>query len=176
MQSNGNYNCAALPASGWSRQTYRRVHLDSVLGRIPGCRGSSQLSAVSDATMPPNSGAWALPLAATGAADDVHAWLDLEHVVPDEVRVNSLLAFGFLAVCLVNAVGLMLASFSARAGDFAVRRALGASRTRHFPQCLTETAVVGVLGGDPGPGADGAGAGGKSRQPGLQSQRTTSID
>ena len=35
------------------------------------------------------------------------------HIIPDEVRVNSLLAFGFLLVCLVNAVGLMLARFSA---------------------------------------------------------------
>lgn len=78
---------------------------------------------------------------------DVQEWLDLEHVVPNEVRVNSLLAFGFLAVCLVNAVGLMLARFSAKTGEFAIRRALGASRTAIFQQCLTETAVVGVLGG-----------------------------
>jgi putative ABC transport system permease protein len=73
--------------------------------------------------------------------------LAFEHIVPDEVRVNTLLAFGFLAVCLVNAVGLMLARFSSRAGEFAIRRALGASRRAIFLQCLTETAVVGVLGG-----------------------------
>jgi putative ABC transport system permease protein len=78
---------------------------------------------------------------------NVRQWLDLMHIVPDEVRVNSLLAFGFLAVCLVNAVGLMLARFSARASEYAVRRALGASRKDIFLQCLTETAVVGVLGG-----------------------------
>jgi putative ABC transport system permease protein len=78
---------------------------------------------------------------------NVRQWLDLMHIVPDEVRVNSLLAFGFLAVCLVNAVGLMLARFSARAGEYAVRRALGASRKDVFLQCLMETAVVGVLGG-----------------------------
>ena len=78
---------------------------------------------------------------------NVTEWLALQHVVPNEVRVNSLLAFGFLAVCLVNAVGLMLARFSARAGDFAIRRALGASRLDVFLQCLTETALVGVLGG-----------------------------
>jgi putative ABC transport system permease protein len=78
---------------------------------------------------------------------NVRQWLDLMHIIPDEVRVNSLLAFGFLAVCLVNAVGLMLARFSAKASDYAVRRALGASRSDIFLQCLTETAVVGVLGG-----------------------------
>jgi putative ABC transport system permease protein len=78
---------------------------------------------------------------------NVRQWLDLMHIVPDEVRVNSLLSFGFLLVCLVNAVGLMLARFSARASDYAIRRALGASRTDIFLQCFTETAVVGVLGG-----------------------------
>ncbi len=67
--------------------------------------------------------------------------------MPDEVRVNSLLAFGFLAVCLVNAVGLMLARFTSRASEFAIRRALGASRTDIFLQCLTETGLVGLLGG-----------------------------
>jgi len=74
------------------------------------------------------------------------------HIVPDEVRVNSLLAFGFLLVCLVNAVGLMLARFSAKSGDYAVRRAMGASRADIFLQCLTETAIVGVLGGTLGLG------------------------
>jgi putative ABC transport system permease protein len=78
---------------------------------------------------------------------NVRQWLDTMHIVPDEVRVNSLLAFGFLLVCLVNAVGLMLARFSAKASEYAVRRALGASRSDIFLQCLTETAMVGVLGG-----------------------------
>jgi putative ABC transport system permease protein len=78
---------------------------------------------------------------------NVQQWLVLEHIVPNEVRVNTLLALGFLAVCLLNAVGLMLARFTARANNFGVRRALGASRADIFLQCLTETAVVGVLGG-----------------------------
>ncbi len=78
---------------------------------------------------------------------NVRQWLQLRHVVPDEARVNALLSFCFLVVCLVNAVGLMLARFSARAGDYGIRRALGATRSDIFLQCLTETAVVGVLGG-----------------------------
>ncbi|MEJ0008172.1 MAG: FtsX-like permease family protein [Steroidobacteraceae bacterium] len=41
----------------------------------------------------------------------------------------------------------MLARFSARASEYAIRRALGASRMDIFLQCLTETAIVGVLGG-----------------------------
>ncbi|HEY6457509.1 MAG TPA: ABC transporter permease [Steroidobacteraceae bacterium] len=78
---------------------------------------------------------------------NVRQWLQIEHVVPDEVRINALLALGFLLVCLVNAVGLMLARFAGRSGAYAIRRALGASWSDIFLQCMVETAVVGVLGG-----------------------------
>jgi putative ABC transport system permease protein len=78
---------------------------------------------------------------------NVRQWLQIEHIVPDEVRINALLALGFLLVCLVNAVGLMLARFAGRSGAYAIRRALGASRADIFLQCMVETAVVGVLGG-----------------------------
>jgi putative ABC transport system permease protein len=67
--------------------------------------------------------------------------------VPSEVRVATLVAFGFLAVCLLNSVGLILAKFSSSAGECSVRRALGASKFNIFGQCLTETAVVGAVGG-----------------------------
>jgi len=78
---------------------------------------------------------------------NVRQWLQIEHIVPDEVRINALLAAGFLLVCLVNAVGLMLARFAGRSGAYAIRRALGASRFDIFVQCMVETALVGVLGG-----------------------------
>ena len=41
------------------------------------------------------------------------------------------LAFAFLAVCLINTVGLLLAKFLNAAPITGVRRALGASRRRH---------------------------------------------
>jgi putative ABC transport system permease protein len=44
-------------------------------------------------------------------------------------------------------VGLLLAKFSARAGEIGVRRALGATKPEIFRQFLTEAAVVGVVGG-----------------------------
>jgi len=78
---------------------------------------------------------------------DVTQWLASLRVVPSEVRVNSLIATGFLVVCLINAVGLMLAKFSSRAVELSVRRALGASRLDLFLQCLTETMMIGLLGG-----------------------------
>jgi putative ABC transport system permease protein len=81
------------------------------------------------------------------ALHDVMEWLDLQHIVPEETRVDSLISGAFLVVCLINAVGLILAKFSARAGELSVRRALGASRSDLFRQCLAETAIVGLCGG-----------------------------
>ena len=74
-------------------------------------------------------------------------WLDFNHVVPSDVRLQTWLAFAFLAICLFNTVGLLLAKFLRRAGEIGVRRALGASRTAVFAQCLVEAGLIGLLGG-----------------------------
>jgi putative ABC transport system permease protein len=74
-------------------------------------------------------------------------WLAYQRVVPDDVRLQTALAFGFLLVCLINTVGLMLAKFMRRAADLGVRRALGASKRALFAQLLVESGVVGVVGG-----------------------------
>ncbi|GLQ98921.1 ABC transporter permease [Dyella mobilis] len=74
-------------------------------------------------------------------------WLAYQQVVPDDVRLQAGLAFGFLLVCLVNTVGLMLAKFLRRAAELSVRRALGAARRALFAQLLIESGVVGVAGG-----------------------------
>jgi len=78
---------------------------------------------------------------------DVRRWLVLRHVLPDEVRVSTLVACGFLLVCLINVVGLMLAKFTGWSGEIGVRRAMGATRSDIFRQCLVETGVVGAMGG-----------------------------
>jgi putative ABC transport system permease protein len=78
---------------------------------------------------------------------DVKEWLVHWHAVSDEVRILVLVAFSFLFVCLLNAMGLMLAKIMSRAGDIGVRRALGANRLTIFGQCLIEAGVVGLAGG-----------------------------
>ena len=78
---------------------------------------------------------------------DVREWLSHEHAVSDEVRILVLVSFSFLLVCLLNAMGLMLAKIMGRAGDIGVRRALGANRNAIFAQCLIEAGVVGLAGG-----------------------------
>ena len=74
-------------------------------------------------------------------------WLDINRVVPSDVRLQTWLAFAFLAICLFNTIGLLLAKFLRRAGEIGVRRALGASRTAVFAQCLVEAGLIGLLGG-----------------------------
>jgi putative ABC transport system permease protein len=69
------------------------------------------------------------------------------NVVPPAIRASGYVADGFLVVCLVNAVGLLLAKFSSRVKELALRRALGASRAAIFRQCVTETLLIGILGG-----------------------------
>ena len=84
-------------------------------------------------------------------------WLDFNKVVPGDVRLQVWLAFGFLLVCLLNTVGLLLAKFLRRSGEIGVRRALGASRKTIFMQCLVEAGAIGLAGGDPWTGAGMAG-------------------
>jgi len=78
---------------------------------------------------------------------DVMEWLEFNKVVGKDSRLSAWLAFGFLLLCLVNTIGLLLAKFSVRAAEVGIRRALGASRNEIFQQFLTETAVVGLVGG-----------------------------
>ena len=78
---------------------------------------------------------------------DVMQWLEYMKVVPPESRISLLVSFGFLIICLVNTVGLLLAKFMRRAGEIGVRRALGASRREIYMQFLMEAAVVGLAGG-----------------------------
>ena len=77
-------------------------------------------------------------------------WLDYNGVVPGDVQLQMWLAFAFLAICLFNAVGLLLAKFLRRSGEIGVRRALGATRRDVFTQCLMEAGVIGLLGGTGG--------------------------
>ncbi|AZR32468.1 ABC transporter permease [Xanthomonas vasicola] len=83
---------------------------------------------------------------------NVMEWLDYKEVVPGDVRLQLWLAMGFLLVCLLNTVGLLLAKFLRRSGEIGVRRALGASRGAIFAQCLVEAGTIGLAGGIAGLG------------------------
>lgn len=76
-----------------------------------------------------------------------HAWMDLNHAVPDDVSLNLMLAGGFLLLCMVNVAGLLAARFLRRQGNTAIRRALGASRRHVFVQHIVESGLLGLIGG-----------------------------
>lgn len=74
-------------------------------------------------------------------------WLRHLRLVPGDVRLQSLLALGFLLVCLVNIIALLLAKFLRRGSEVGIRRALGAQRCDVFIQLGIEALLIGLLGG-----------------------------
>ena len=59
----------------------------------------------------------------------------------------SVLATLFFAVCLLNAVGILLAKFMRRKKEVSLRRALGAKKKTIVMQHLLEVIIIGFLGG-----------------------------
>ncbi len=78
---------------------------------------------------------------------DVMEWLEFKKIVPSDARLQSWIALGFLLVCLINTVGLLLTKFLRRSSEIGVRRALGASRRAIFMQLLVEAGSIGLVGG-----------------------------
>ena len=81
---------------------------------------------------------------------DLMGWLSDQQVVPDDAKLQVYLAFGFLLICVVNTVGLLLAKCLRRSREIGVRRALGATRGAIFAQFMVEAGIVGVTGGSVG--------------------------
>ncbi len=81
------------------------------------------------------------------ALRNVTQWLSYNQVVPPAVPTLTSVSFALLLVCVLNAVGLMLANFMARSGVISVRRALGATRPAIFAQFMIEAGVIGLAGG-----------------------------
>lgn len=78
---------------------------------------------------------------------NVREWTEFHRILPGDVTIQMWLAFAFLAVCLLNTIGLLLAKFLRRGGEIGVRRALGASRGAIFRQLMVEAGTIGIAGG-----------------------------
>jgi putative ABC transport system permease protein len=83
---------------------------------------------------------------------DVMEWLEYKQVVPPDARLQTWIALGFLLVCLINTVGLLLTKFLRRSAEIGVRRALGASKQSIFVQLVVEAGAIGLVGGTLGLG------------------------
>ena len=84
---------------------------------------------------------------ASAVLKNVVQWMKYNNVVSDDNSILVGLSFMFLAVCLINTIGLLLAKFLRRAPEVGVRRALGASRREIFIQHLVDVGLIGLLGG-----------------------------
>lgn len=81
---------------------------------------------------------------------NVMEWMNHLEIISNDTRLSVWLSFGFLLLCLVNTVGLLLAKFSVRAPEVGVRRALGATQGDIFRQFIVEAGVIGLAGGAAG--------------------------
>lgn len=79
--------------------------------------------------------------------ETVSEWLVRNEVVTTDNRMLVGLGFAFLAVCLLNVVGLLLAKFLGAAPQAGLRRALGAKRRDIVLQHLVEVVGIGLAGG-----------------------------
>jgi putative ABC transport system permease protein len=161
MRQYGSDSCTSVPPVGWDGHLHSDCVWITFWAELPSATaiGGYQRYLLNYAANERAAGRfhWA-PLAQVHSARE---WIALKKVVPDAVKLSTLIAFGFLIVCLINAVGLMLARFSGRAAELGVRRALGASRWNIFCQCMTETVLVGTLGGLVGLGLTALGQAGE---------------
>jgi putative ABC transport system permease protein len=147
MESWGNVNCAGHGKPGWQGRIESECIWLQFWVELPTAADAARYRSFLDnyAAEQQRSGRFSWP--AHTRLRDVREWLVHEHAVSDEVRILVFVSFSFLFVCLLNAMGLMLAKIMGRSGDISVRRALGANRRAVFAQCLFEAGVVGLAGG-----------------------------
>ena len=77
----------------------------------------------------------------------VTEWMEIQEVASNEIWTVMSIGVLFLAACMFNTIGLILARFVAKAPVIGLRRALGASKAAIFRQHLVEVGLVGFAGG-----------------------------
>ncbi len=144
----GNNQCAAAPPDpGWDGHLRSECVWVQFWAELPDAAAVQRYRAFLDNYAAEQQRNGRFHWAALTKLRNARQWLEFAHVVSDESRILVVVSFSFLFVCLVNAVGLMLAKFMSRAAETGVRRALGANRRAVFTQCLVETGVIGLAGG-----------------------------
>jgi putative ABC transport system permease protein len=148
LGNNGNNSCSGdSPAPGW--QGWLDSECTWIQFWFEGASAADQkvLHAYLDAYVTEQKKLNRFPRPLNNRLRNVREWMEFLEIVRRDSKLSTWLSFGFLLVCLVNTIGLLLAKFAARSGEIGVRRALGASRGEIFRQYITEAAVVGVVGG-----------------------------
>jgi putative ABC transport system permease protein len=144
----GNNNCSGDPGEpGWEGRLHSECIWQQFWVELPMAADVEHYRAFLNGYAAEQRRAGRFTWPANTRIRNVREWLAYEHAVSDEARILVLVSFSFLFVCLLNAMGLMLAKIMGRAADIGVRRALGADRRAIFAQCLIEAGVVGLAGG-----------------------------
>jgi len=113
---------------------------------LPGAASHARMQAFMDAYWAQQHRAGRFLRPRNNRLTNVAQWLIDNDVVSNDSRVLVGIAGAFLAVCLINTVGILLARFINRASITGVRRALGASRREIFMQHLVEVGMLATLG------------------------------
>ncbi len=147
MPTDANLNCEGGPGTGWDGLLHSNCIWIRLWVELPSARDAANYNTFLHdyAAEQRHTGRFRWPPHV--ALRNVTQWLSYTQVVPPAVDTLTSVSFALLLVCVLNAVGLMLANFMARAGALSVRRALGATRPAIFAQLMIEAGVIGVVGG-----------------------------
>jgi putative ABC transport system permease protein len=137
VNHNGNMNCSAAPPEpGFKGYLKSECYWIQLWVELESASQRDEYADYLVAYVNEQKALGRFPRPINNRLHNVRQWLDDRGVVSDDTRTSTWLAFGFLLVCLVNTVGLLLAKFSARPGEIGVRRALGATRRDVFTQFI----------------------------------------
>jgi len=147
LPNDGNNNCNKEPGEGWDAYLRSECIWLSLWAELPSRSEADAYRQYLTGYAAEQQRAGRFSWAPNIRVRDVMDWLSVQKVVPPESQVSLIVSLGFLAICLVNTVGLLLAKFMRRAPEIGVRRALGASRREIYAQFLIEAGTIGVAGG-----------------------------
>jgi len=143
----GNTSCWGMVESGWEGFKASECAWLHYWVELPDRNSQEDYKTFLDAHVMAQKELGRFPRPLKTSMLNVMDWLEYTEVVEEDSKVLVGLAVLFLAVCLFNAVGLLLAKFAGRASETGLRRALGASRRDVFAQHIIEVGFIGLVGG-----------------------------